>query len=355
MSAPRPFTLVAELTYRCPLHCPYCSNPRELARDELDTAAWCAAFEDAEALGVVQLHLTGGEPLARADLEVLAAKAHALGLYTNLITSGVPLARERLVALRDAGVDNVQVSFQDADADRADAIAGYPGMAKKLEVARWVKELGLPLTVNVVLHQRNLANVEAIIALAESLGADRLELANTQYHGWALANREALLPTKDQLDRAHAVATAAKARLEGRMEVLYVKPDYFETYPRACMDGWARRFVVVDPGGAVLPCHSASAIRSLRFESVRDRPLRAIWEDSPALVAFRGDAWMPEPCRSCARKAVDFGGCRCQAFQLTGDAAATDPACALSPAHDLVRSAQGRDGVRFLYRGRGER
>jgi pyrroloquinoline quinone biosynthesis protein E len=357
MSAPRPYTLVAELTHRCPLHCPYCSNPLALAGSdqELSTATWCEVLEHAEALGVMQLHLTGGEPLARADLEAITAKGHALGLYTNLITSGIPLTRERLTALRDAGIDNVQVSFQDVDAARSDAIAGYPAFEKKLAVVGWVKELGLPLTINVVLHRANLGHVEAIVRLAEELRADRLELANTQYQGWAFPNREALVPTRAQLDEAHAVAAAAKARLEGTMEVLYVKPDYFGAYPRACMDGWARRFIVVAPDGRVLPCHAATAIDSLHFESVRDRSLTDIWETSPALLAYRGDAWMPEPCRSCARKSVDFGGCRCQAFQLTGDASATDPACSLAPSHALVEEARtlAESGARrYVFRGR---
>ena len=354
MTAPRPFTLVAELTHRCPLACPYCSNPTKLTRreDELTTEEWCAVLEDAAALGVVQLHLTGGEPLARSDLETIAAKSRAAGFYTNLITSGVPLTRERLVILAERGVDAVQLSIQDARPDVADRLAGYPGMARKLEVARWVKELGLPLTINVVLHRQNLDHLEAVIALAEELRADRLELANTQYQGWAFTNRDALLPTRAQLERAHPVAAEAKKRLEGTMEVLYVKPDYFGVYPRACMDGWARRFVVVAPSGAVLPCQAATVIDTLRFESVRERALSAIWEDSPALVAFRGDAWMKEPCASCPRKDADHGGCRCQAFQLTGDAGATDPACSLSPAHALVSGARGKDGVRFVMRGR---
>jgi pyrroloquinoline quinone biosynthesis protein E len=352
---PRPYTLICELTYRCPLKCPYCSNPIELAayRHELDTQTWSRVFEEAEALGVVQLHLTGGEPLARADLEALVAKARSLSLYTNLITSAVPLSRERLLALKDAGLDNVQVSFQDAEAASADEIAGYAGMARKLEAAGWVKEVGLPLTVNVVLHRANLDRVEAIVALAERLRADRLELANTQYLGWALENRDALLPTAAQLAHAADVARAAKARLAGQMEVLFVKPDYFGARPKACMDGWARRFVHVTPTGDVLPCHAAMSIPGLRFDNVRERSLSSIWSESEAMRAFRGEGWMKEPCRSCAERTIDFGGCRCQAFALTGDAAATDPACALSPVHALIdrakRAAQGAP-IRFRYR-----
>jgi len=358
--APRPYTLIAELTYRCPLKCPYCSNPTELAAydAELTTDEWGRVFEEAEALGVVQLHLTGGEPLVRADLEALVRKARALSLYTNLITSAVPLERTRLLALKAAGLDNVQVSFQDTEAERADELAGTAAMDRKLEAAAHVKALGLPLTVNVVLHRKNLDRVEAIVQLAERLGADRLELANTQYLGWALTNRDALLPTAAQLEHAASVARAARARLEGTMEVLYVKPDYFGTRPKACMDGWARRFLHLTPTGQVLPCHAAMSIAGMTFDNVRDRPLASIWRDSPAMRAFRGEGWMKEPCRSCPERAIDFGGCRCQAFALTGDAAATDPACALSPAHGLVQDAKRSaaavaDGaIRFVYRSR---
>ncbi|WP_438010734.1 pyrroloquinoline quinone biosynthesis protein PqqE [Sorangium sp. So ce321] len=354
----RPYTLIAELTYRCPLRCPYCSNPMELAgaAGELSTETWCRVFAEAAELGVMQLHLTGGEPLARRDLEALVRRARELGLYTNLITSGVPLARERLAALRAAGLDNVQLSVQDADAERADRIAGYAAFDQKLAVAGWVKAEGLPLTVNVVLHRANIENVPALIALAERLGADRLELANTQYLGWALANREALLPARDQLERAFAVASAARERLLGRMEMVFVTPDYHADWPRACMDGWARRYLHVAPGGLVLPCHAAHTIPGLRFESVRERPLAWIWRESPGMRRFRGDAWMPQPCQGCDRRAVDFGGCRCQAYHLTGDAAATDPACSLSPAHGIVeearlRAASARAEPRYLYRG----
>jgi pyrroloquinoline quinone biosynthesis protein E len=357
---PRPYTLIAELTYRCPLKCPYCSNPVDLAAHdgELTTDEWSRLFTEAEALGVVQLHLTGGEPLARADLEALVAKARSLSLYTNLITSAVPLARERLLALRDAGLDNVQISFQDTESLSANAIAGFPAHDRKLQAAAWVKELDLPLTVNVVLHRANIDDVAAIVQLAEQLNADRLELANTQYLGWALANREQLLPTREQLAAAAAVADAAKARLAGRMEILFVKPDYFGTRPKACMDGWARRFVHVIPTGHVLPCHAAMSISGLTFDSIRARSLAEIWRDSPAMQAFRGERWMQEPCVGCDRRALDFGGCRCQAFALTGDAAATDPACALSPRHSLVEDARNsvantRDTpIRYLYRGR---
>jgi pyrroloquinoline quinone biosynthesis protein E len=357
---PRPYTLIAELTYRCPLRCPYCSNPTDLAAHgtELSTDDWRRVLGEAEALGVVQVHFTGGEPLARKDLEELVTRARELELYSNLVTSGVPLAKERLAALAERGLDHVQVSIQSARAERADVIAGYAAHPHKIEVMRWVRELGLPLTMNVVLHSQNLDEVDELVALAEDVGASRLELANTQYVAWALANRDALLPTREQLEQAAEAAARHKARLEGRMDVLFVKPDYFGTTPKACMDGWARRFIHMIPDGRVLPCHAATSITTLRFDSVLDRPLREIWESSEALLAYRGEAWMSEPCRSCERRTVDFGGCRCQAFALTGDAAATDPACQLSPRHALVEeakrsaSAPVEEARRYLYRGR---
>lgn len=359
---PRPYTLIAELTYRCPLRCPYCSNPVDYAdnKDELTTEEWCRVFGEAEDLGVVQLHLTGGEPLARKDLEVLAARARELGLYVNLVTSGIPLTRERLERLAAAGVDHVQVSVQSSRQELADEIGGYPGHAKKLDVMRWVKELGLPLTMNVVLHRANLEEVDALVALAEEVGADRLELANTQYLNWALSNRDVLLPSREQIDEAAAKAAPHRERLRGKMDVLFVKPDYFGTTPKACMDGWARRFLQIVPDGRVVPCHAATSITSLVFDDVRKQPLRAIWESSPALVAYRGEAWMQEPCRSCDRRTVDFGGCRCQAFALTGDAAATDPACHLSPHRHAIDEASATTSAsagtsagtrRYLYRG----
>jgi PqqA peptide cyclase len=344
--APRPYTLIAELTYRCPLRCVYCSNPLDFDRhrDALATGDWLRVFREAEALGVVQLNLTGGEPLLRADLEALVEGARALDLYTNLITSGIPLTRERLAGLKARGLDNVQVSVQDVTAAGCDRIAGLTSFERKLQVARWVKDLGLPLTLNTVLHRDNLAHVGEVVALAESLAADRLELANTQYLGWALRNRAALLPTREQLDRAREIARAAKRRLQGRMEVLFVTPDYYAEAPKACMDGWGRRFIVVAPDGLVLPCHAAHTIPGLVFDRVPARSLEEIWTSSAGFGAFRGETWMPEPCRSCERRAQDFGGCRCQAFHLTGDAAATDPVCPLSPDHALVEAAR-RDAL----------
>lgn len=338
----RPYTLIAELSYRCPLRCSYCSNPVDWAkrRAELDTATWLRVFRQAEDLGVVQLNLTGGEPLVRDDLEELIAGARSLELYTNLITSAIPLERARLQGLRAAGLDNVQVSVQDTNAPASDRIAGTKSFDHKLRVARWVKELGMPLTLNVVLHRQNLGRVAEMIALAEELRADRLELANTQYLGWALVNRRALLPTREQLERARALAADAKKRLQGRMEILFVTPDYYAEYPKTCMDGWGRRFILVSPDGLALPCHAAHTLPGLEFENVRARGLAEIWSGSPAFNAFRGEAWMPEPCRSCERRSIDLGGCRCQAYHLTGDAAATDPVCRLAPTHGLVEAAR---------------
>jgi pyrroloquinoline quinone biosynthesis protein E len=342
MRTERPYTLVAELTYRCPLRCVYCSNPLELdaRRTELDAAAWTRVLGEAEALGVVQVQLTGGEPLLRPDLESIVAAARARGLYTNLITSGVPLARERLRALQAAGLDALQLTLQDAAPAPAARIAGVDKLQAKLEVAGWARSLGLPLTLNVVLHRENLARVPELIGLAERLGADRLELANTQYLGWALVNRARLLPTRAQLEQARALVREARARLAGRMELLFVLPDYYADLPRACMDGWARRFIVVAPDGLALPCHAARGLPGLVFPDLRSHSLAYAWRESEAFQRFRGQDWMAEPCRSCERRDIDFGGCRCQAFRLAGDASATDPACHRAPDHGLVERAR---------------
>jgi pyrroloquinoline quinone biosynthesis protein E len=339
---PRPYTLVAELTYRCPLRCAYCSNPVRLDRmgAELDTDTWARVFMEAEALGVMQVTLTGGEPLLRADLEAVVAAARRADLYTTLITSGVPLDRDRLGRLRDAGLDGVQLSIQDTDADAAARIAGVDAMAQKTDVAAWARALSLPLTLNVVLHRANLARLPAFIALAEAWGAERLELAHVQYLGWALANRAALLPTAAMIAEARAEIARARGRLGRRLELLAVLPDYFSAVPRACMEGWGRRYLVVAPDGRVLPCHAAHTLPGFVFDSVTARSLAQIWNESDAFTRFRGDGWMPEPCRSCDRRGVDFGGCRCQAYHLTGDMTATDPACELAPRHDLVLRAR---------------
>ncbi len=336
----RPFGMLAEITYACPLHCPYCSNPLSLAdyREELTTAEWRRVLAEARALGVLQLHLSGGEPLLRRDLVELVATARDLGLYTNLITSAVGLSTRRAEQLRAAGLDHVQISIQADEAGLSDRIAGTPSYDRKIAAARLVKALGWPLTLNVVLHRHNIDRVDRVLALAEELGADRIELANTQYYGWAWRNRGGLLPSRAQLERAEAVVRAARQRLEGRMQVIYVIPDYFSRYPKPCMGGWGRQQLTVTPNGDVLPCPAAH-ILNLPRASVRERSLAWIWEESPLFQRFRGTEWMPEPCRSCERRTVDFGGCRCQAFLLTGDPARTDPVCYLSPDRWMVDEA----------------
>ena len=338
----RPYTLTAELTYRCPLHCAYCSNPISYeVRPAMDTEQWCHLFAEAEAIGIMQVNFTGGEPLLRSDLELLIAHAHRLGLYTNLITSGVPLSRRRLARLRANGLDAIQLSLQSTEQVLADRIAGLVVHEKKLAVARWTHALRIPLTLNIVLHRQNIEEVRDIIALAEVLHAERLELANTQYLGWALMNRHALLPTQEQLQQARLIAHAARERLLGRMEILFVTPDYYTGVPRACMDGWGRRHLVVSPDGLVLPCHLAHTLPGLTFERAGTRPLLDIWEQSEGFNRFRGEAWMVDTCRSCVYRTVDFGGCRCQAFHLTGHLDAVDPVCRWSPAHHLIETARG--------------
>jgi pyrroloquinoline quinone biosynthesis protein E len=358
----RPYTLIAELTYRCPLRCPYCSNPIDYARHgrEIDTDTWLRVFHEAEALGVVQLNLTGGEPLLRDDLELFIEKASKLELYTNLITSGIPLTLERLSRLQALGLNSVQLSIQSTRPPESDRIAGTPSFHRKLEAMQWVKSLELPLTMNVVLHRDNIADIADFIKLAEGFSADRLELANVQYLGWALQNRAALLPTREQIETARTIAGDARERLRGTMEVLFVTPDYYSVYPKSCMDGWGRRFIVVNPEGFALPCHLAQTIPALHFENVRQCHLEEIWHHSSSFNQFRGDGWLPDPCRTCDRRARDFGGCRCQAFHVTGNAGATDPACSLSPDHGHIESARSQAShlagvpVLFEYRtGRG--
>jgi pyrroloquinoline quinone biosynthesis protein E len=331
-----PVGLLAELTHRCPLQCPYCSNPLDLERvgGELPTETWLDVLAQAADLGVLQLHLSGGEPTVRRDLEEIVAHAAKVGLYSNLITAAVLLTRERLEALATRGLDHVQISIQDADAANADRIAHYAGgHAKKLVAARWVRELGLPLTINAPVHRHNIDRLDSIIDLAVSLDAQRLEVAHVQYYGWALENRPALMPTRDQVLRSADLVEAARERLEGVLAIDFVAPDYYASRPKPCMGGWGRGIVNITPSGKVLPCHAAETIPGLAFDSVRDRPLRDIWRDSSAFRMFRGTSWMREPCRSCALREIDWGGCRCQAFAFAGSANETDPACALSSLH----------------------
>ena len=333
----RPYLLLAELTYQCPLHCPYCSNPTSMqAGQELSTADWQRVLAQAGEMGVFHVGFSGGEPLLRADLAELVASARAAGLYTNLITSGVGLNERRAAQLREAGLDSVQISFQAATAAQADAIAGTRANQAKIEASAAVRAAGLPLSLNVVIHRANIESVPEIIALAKRVGAARLELANVQYYGWAFRNRLHLLPTRAPAEAARHAAEAGQQRLAGVMEILYVLPDYYERRPKPCMQGWGRRFLTVNPIGQVLPCPTASGIPGLRFDNVRDKPLSWIWSESESFRRFRGTEWMPEPCRSCPQREVDFGGCRCQAALLTGDPCATDPVCELAPARGKI-------------------
>jgi PqqA peptide cyclase len=354
MTVPRPYALLAELTYRCPLHCPYCSNPvtvesavpsGEQARPtalrtahttankgELSTDEWKRVIREAAELGVLQIGFSGGEPLARRDLAELVRAARDAKLYTNLITSGIGLDDDRVAGLRNAGLDSVQLSFQSDEANLADEIAGARAHQRKLDVAAKIRAVGIPLSLNFVIHRRNIDRLTQMIQLAETLEAERVELANVQFYGWAFLNREALLPTREQVDRAREIATAAKARLAGRIDIFHVLSDYYETRPKPCLNGWGQRYLTVNPTGDVLPCPTASsAIPDLRFENVLEHALDWIWRESESFNRFRGTEWMPEPCRSCPQKEIDFGGCRCQAALLTGNAALTDPVCEFSP------------------------
>jgi PqqA peptide cyclase len=336
----RPTTLLAELTHRCPLHCPYCSNPIDLARSqaELATDDWKRVFTQARELGVLQLGLSGGEPLIRRDLEALVVHAHSLGFYQTLVTSAVGLTRERAVKLKEAGLEHVQISIQDSDKEISEKIAGTRSWDAKLLAAQWIKELDFAFTVNVVLHRANLDHLEELIDLAGALGADRIELANTQYYGWAVLNRESLMPTRAQIDRSEVIVDRAVEKYRGKMQIIYVLPDYYSEFPKPCQGGWGNFYLVVAPDGRTMPCHAASQITTLTFDNVREKSVRWIWEESSAFRAFRGDEWMKEPCRSCPRKHIDFGGCRCQAFALTGDATRTDPVCTLSSDRAIIDS-----------------
>jgi pyrroloquinoline quinone biosynthesis protein E len=336
----RPLGLLAELTYRCPLHCPYCSNPVAVPDTaELGLPQWSRVLEQARQLGVLQLHLSGGEPLIRPDLTLLVTRARAMGFYVNLVTSGVGLDESRARELADAGIDHVQLSMQDADQGAADKTAGARVFGRKMTAAAAVTALGLPLTINVVLHRTNIGRIGAIADLAAVLGADRLELAHAQYYGWALLNRSSLLPTQEQVVAAEQAVTRARALHADAMEIVYVVADYYEPYPKPCMHGWGRRHIIITPDGRALPCPAAAQIVGLGIDNVLDRSLSEIWYHSPAFTRFRGDEWMSEPCRSCPRKAIDFGGCRCQAFALTGDVTRADPVCQLSPDHHLIDTA----------------
>ncbi|GAN71027.1 pyrroloquinoline quinone biosynthesis protein PqqE [Acetobacter syzygii] len=341
-SPPPPMSLLAELTHRCPLQCPYCSNPLMLdpRTQELGTAEWQRVLDEAAQMGVLQVHFSGGEPMARPDLPELVRHAAKAGLYSNLITSGVLIRPDSLRALADAGLDHIQLSFQDVEAASADRIANMAGAhAKKLEAARLVAAEGLPLTLNFVIHRQNAQRVPAMLELAEQLGARRVEIAHTQYYGWGLLNRDALLPDRAQIEATTQAVQAARTRLAGRMSIDFVTPDYYEDRPKPCMGGWGQRFLNITPTGKVLPCHAAETIPNIVFPSVREASLADIWDHAPIFTLFRGTEWMPEPCKSCAFKEEDWGGCRCQALALAGQANAADPVCHKAPDHNAVVQA----------------
>jgi len=333
-----PLALIAELTHRCPLHCVYCSNPLELqARgNELSAEVWSRVFKEAAAAGVLQADFTGGEPLARPDIVELVRNARGAGLYVSLITSGLPLDEAKLSALVEAGLDHFQLSFQGAREETASDISGTKSHPQKLRVLEWLKGHRIGLTLNFVIHRQNLHELEEMLAIVENSGAGCVEFASVQYYGWAFANRDKLMPTREQLDRCVEVLKKAEERLRGKTRVIFVVPDYYAKYPKPCVGGWGRKLLLITPSGDALPCHAAQIIPGLKFENVKDRGLREIWENSPAFQKFRGEDWMQEPCKTCDRRTLDFGGCRCQALLLAGDATATDPVCSLAPQHPKV-------------------
>jgi PqqA peptide cyclase len=341
-----PLWLLLELTYKCPLHCAFCYNPTDFARtaEELTTGEWLKVLREARQLGAVQLGLSGGEPLMRDDLEIIVAEAHTLGFYTNLVTSGVGLNEKRIKALKDAGLDHIQLSFQDSTRQLNDFLSSTRTFDLKSKVAALIKQHDYPMVLNVVLHRMNIDHVGEILDMAERLGADYLELANTQYYGWAWHNREALLPSREQVERAEQATRHFREKMGDRMRVYFVVPDYFETRPKPCMNGLGSLFLTVTPDGTALPCHAAKMLPGLEFPNVKANPVEWIWRDSPAFNRYRGDDWMKEPCRSCPEKKKDFGGCRCQAYLMTGDAANADPVCDKSPHHHLVTEAVARAG-----------
>jgi pyrroloquinoline quinone biosynthesis protein E len=354
-----PIGLLAELTHRCPLQCPYCSNPLELERvnTELSTEDWQRVMREAAALGILQIHLSGGEPTARRDLVDIVKTASECGLYTNLITAAVLLKRDQLEALQAAGLDHVQISIQDVDAqaENADRIGGYKGGSEKKKiVAGWVRELGLPLTINAPIHRHNVYNVANIIDYAVELGAGRVEIAHVQYYAWALRNRASLMPTREEFMASAKIVEKKREELKGVIVIDAVVPDYYAKYPKPCMGGWGRGIINVTPSGRVLPCHAAETITGLEFDNVREKALGDIWLNGDAFQKYRGTSWMKEPCRTCPRREIDYGGCRCQAFALTGDAANTDPACSLSPMHEqwakVAEIESHQPPPEFIYR-----
>ncbi len=352
---PGPLSLVAEVTHRCPMHCVYCSNPLEMqtADHELSTDDWIRVFRQASALGVLHLHLTGGEPLARQDIEKLVAAGRDANLYVNLITSGLGLSADRLHVLKYAGLEHIQLSLQDADEDMANEFAGTRAHAHKLKLASLIRQHDMAFTVNVVVHRQNLDRLDAILALAESLEPQRIEVAHVQYYGWALKNRDKLMPTQVQVERSLPMIAEAQARLSGRIQLQAVLPDYYARYPKPCVGGWGRQMILIDPAGTAFPCHAAGIIPDMKFDSARTHSLEWLWRDSPAFNTFRGQDWMGAPCSDCERREIDYGGCRCQAFQLTGAAANADPACSLSDFHGRLISitqVSANRNTQWVYR-----
>jgi pyrroloquinoline quinone biosynthesis protein E len=341
---PPPLWLLAELTYRCPLHCAFCYNPLDYTKGgaELSTAEWVRVLREGRALGAVQLGLSGGEPLVRDDLEELVVEARRLGFYSNLITSGVGLNEKRIRAFKDGGLDHIQLSFQDSTRELNDFLSSTRTFELKSRVARLIKDHGYPMVLNVVIHRLNVDHVPQILEMAEAMGAEYVELANTQYYGWAHLNRAQLLPTREQLVRAEEATNRFRDRVGSRMRIFFVVPDYFERRPKPCMNGWGSVFLTITPDGTALPCHAARMLPGLAFPNVRDESIEAIWHRSEGFNRFRGDGWMKEPCRSCPEKTRDFGGCRCQAYMLTGEAENADPVCDLSPHHHVVTEAVER-------------
>ena len=359
-----PLWLLVELTYRCPLHCVFCYNPVDFAKqeDELSTADWLRVLREARAIGAVQCGFSGGEPLQRNDLEILVAEAHKLGYYTNLITSGIGLDKQRIEWLKEAGLDHIQLSFQDSTREVNDFLSSTRTFDLKRKAAALIKQYGYSMVMNCVIHRLNIDHVDRIIELAVELDADYLELANTQFYSWAHINRDQLLPTREQLVRAEAITNEWRARLGSKMKLFFVVPDYYETRPKKCMNGWGNVFMTIAPDGVALPCHTARMLPGLAFPSVREHGIGEIWYESEGFNRYRGTGWMKEPCASCPEREKDLGGCRCQAFMLAQDAAAADPVCDKSPRHaELVATVDRlqvpRDdapAIPLVFRGRKE-
>lgn len=347
----QPLWLLAEVTYRCPLHCAFCYNPTDYdkhTKNELTTEQWLSALRDARKMGAIQLGISGGEPLLRDDIEEIVAEAHKLGYYSNLITSGVGLTEKRIQAFKEGGLDHIQLSMHDVTEDISNFITNTRTFELKKKVAAMIKAHGYPMVLNVVIHRYNIDQVDKILEMAEALGADYVELANTQYYGWSLVNRDQLMPTREQLNRAEAATNAFRERVGNKMKVFFVVPDYFSDRPKKCMNGWGEVFMIVTANGDVLPCHSARVLPGLEFPNVKENGLEWAWKESPAFNKYRGMEWMKEPCRSCSEKENDLGGCRCQSYLLSGDAEMADPVCTKSPNRHLIDEALANSQKPFL-------